>query len=288
MTSREWARRTHSHVSRNDQDIYNLVQVLRGSISLRHGAHEFRLGPQSFALFCVTRPYEWDHADVAEVRNFALPGSLLRARLRDLDRFTNRAFQQPNGSWAVLFDMIGSSFRHADNVPDPAAHRIASQLVDLLTLSLEVGDELSLGTPENRYAAYLCCVNVIRSNISDRDLGPNSVAKAAGVSVRSLHRLFAEHGSTVCDLIREERLSACFKALQDPSLDHFHRGDRIPPRVSQAGAFRKRLQGQIRRHCQGLPPNHPAYDRKLNGARPQAGGARPGPRQICYRGDCLR
>ena len=220
VSSQEWSRRTPSHVRQDEQDTYVLVHVRQGAIALRHGSHEFDLGPNSFAFYCASRPYEWHHRDFTEVGNIAIPGPLLRAWLRNVDHFTARPFQRSSAPWAVFSDMFDLVFRHIPEVTDPMAYRLAGQLVDLLALSLELGDELSMDGAGSRGAAYLRCVNFIRSNLSDPDLGPDTVAKAVCISTRAVHRLFSENGTSVGDLLREERLQSSLRALQDPAFVH--------------------------------------------------------------------
>lgn len=53
----------------------------------------------------------------------------------------------------------------------------------------------------------------IDRHLDDPDLGPASLARRHGLSLRSLHALFAERQLTVAGLIRERRLEACRRAL---------------------------------------------------------------------------
>ncbi|MGW3233766.1 helix-turn-helix domain-containing protein [Kitasatospora sp. NPDC001095] len=53
----------------------------------------------------------------------------------------------------------------------------------------------------------------VRRHLSDPGLTPEGVARAQGISVRYLHRLFEGEGRTLCEWIREQRLEGCRRAL---------------------------------------------------------------------------
>jgi AraC-like DNA-binding protein len=56
----------------------------------------------------------------------------------------------------------------------------------------------------------------IRGHLNDPSLGPDSIAAAHTMSVRSLHALFADREESVCGIIRSERLSRCREDLELP------------------------------------------------------------------------
>lgn len=55
-----------------------------------------------------------------------------------------------------------------------------------------------------------------RANLSDPDLTPSSAARAQGLSVRYLHQLFRDAGTTFGSWLREQRLLQCHDAVADP------------------------------------------------------------------------
>lgn len=58
----------------------------------------------------------------------------------------------------------------------------------------------------------------IDDHLSDPALRPAEIAAAADISVRHLHRLFANSGSTLGDCIRARRLEQCRNDLANPRL----------------------------------------------------------------------
>ena len=214
-SSREMSRRTRQHVSNDTRDTYVLVHGISGDISLQQGTARTQIVPHSFFFYCASRPYEWQHMNMTEVRNIAVPGSLLKARLRNIDQFAGRSFVDTGGMWRILAEMMDTSLGELEAIPEASSYQLGAQIVDLLALTLEGDGRLSLSESSGRTGLYRRCLGFIRGNIVNGDLGPDLIARAVGLSVRSLHRIFAENGSPVLECIREERLAASLTHLQN-------------------------------------------------------------------------
>jgi AraC-like DNA-binding protein len=214
-SSREISRRTRRHVNDDSRDTYVLVNGVSGDVSLQQGTTRTQIVPRSFVYYCASRPYEWRHMNMTEVRNIAVPGHLLKARLRNVDQYAGRSFTDTSGMWRILADIMDSSLHELEAIPEAASHQLGAQIGDLLALTLEGDGRLSLTEASSRNGIYRRCLGVIRGNIIDDDLGPELIASAVGLSVRSLHRLFAENGTAVTECIREERLAASLTQLEN-------------------------------------------------------------------------
>ena len=213
---RSGTRRTPQHVSDDSHDTYVFVNGISGDVSLQQGTARTQIVPSSIVFYCASRPYEWHHMNMTEVRNIAVPGHLLRARLRNVDQYAGRSFTDTVGMWRILAEMMHTSLRELEAIPEAASYQLGAQIADLLALTLEGDGRLSLNEASSRHGVYRRCLGVIRANIIDGDLGPELIASAVGLSVRSLHRIFAENGTAVTECIREERLAASLTHLQSP------------------------------------------------------------------------
>ncbi|WP_213773729.1 helix-turn-helix domain-containing protein [Bradyrhizobium sp. dw_78] len=223
---REASRRTPQHVRQDPQDKYILVNVRSGIVRLRQQRSECEMTAGSLTLYRTDVPFEWEHRDSASVRSVAIPAAALRARLRNIDSYLLRPQSGQNGVWRILSDMLGSLSQQCHSIPLTATHTLAAQLIELLGVAIEIGDEdgVSLGTETTRKASYRNCVNLIRSNLAD-DLTPEKIARTAGLSVRSLHRLFQDVGEPVGTFLRNARLEKCHRDLADPGKFHFSIGE---------------------------------------------------------------
>jgi AraC-like DNA-binding protein len=221
MSSREMSHRTASHVGRDSRDCFILVNVVRGSVRLRQGAHDIVMPAGSFTLYSSDRPSLWTHDKRTEVRNVAIPGSMLRGRLRNIDQVMCRPHSDRGALWRLVANFLVSVSDQLSRLPEHAAHSVAGQLFELVTLALEVDEEcMPLGAATARSGARQQCEAYIRSHLAEVELDPESIAAAASISVRSLHRVFKDGNKTVGEVIREARLAASRAMLADPGKTH--------------------------------------------------------------------
>lgn len=223
LSSRELSRRTAQHVRRDPKDQYILANVKSGEIELRQHGSRYELNAGSFILFRTDQPFDWIHQNPTSVSNVAIPGHMLRARLRNVETFLLRPQSGQRGVWRVLHDLLESLGRHSNALPETVSYTFATQLVELLGAALESHehDDVPLGVEALRKAMYRRCVAFMRSNLSDEALNPEKIAQGVGVSVRSLHRLFQESGESVGSVLRTIRLEKCCTDLADPGKAHF-------------------------------------------------------------------
>ena len=93
-------------------------------------------------------------------------------------------------------------------------------MTDLVTVflahHLDAADAVS---PESRQQALMVGIHsFIEHHLGDPQLSPAVVAAADHISVRYLHRLFQQQGSTVSGQIRQRRLERCRRDLAEPAL----------------------------------------------------------------------
>lgn len=111
--------------------------------------------------------------------------------------------------------MVAATAENLDVFEGSAGSAVANNLVDLLKTTFIEHLEMTLGrtyaSPFGRIIADL------ESRISDPSLTPSSIAESNFLSVRRLHALFRDQGTTVSRWIREKRLERCARDLADPT-----------------------------------------------------------------------
>jgi AraC-like DNA-binding protein len=116
---------------------------------------------------------------------------------------------------------------HLRELTDPAAEYRAADAPALATITLDLiaallAHELdAMGSlpPATRQRALLAKVHAfIDEHLADPELTPTAVAEAHYISIRYLHKLFHEQGTTVAGWIRRQRLERCHRDLIDPRL----------------------------------------------------------------------
>ncbi|MDF2444636.1 MAG: hypothetical protein JWR01_2839, partial [Subtercola sp.] len=96
------------------------------------------------------------------------------------------------------------------------AGQLEQQLLMLVSGLIEENVEASRSAHVGDSAHLAAAVLVIAANSSTVGYGPSDVARATGVDLRRLHRIFDAENVTVAELIRNTRLSTIAEALVDP------------------------------------------------------------------------
>jgi AraC-like DNA-binding protein len=78
------------------------------------------------------------------------------------------------------------------------------------------------------------------------------LARAAGVSVRHLNRLFAQEGTSLADHIWAQRTAMAHRDLMHPRAPRRHRRDRVPLGLFQPGPLLPGDRGGVRRAAVGI------------------------------------
>ena len=116
---------------------------------------------------------------------------------------------------ATLFHLANSLYREAEHLSPQEATAMIEAYFDIWSACI-VHREAQSG--DARGQAELCSriENFIEEHLTDPVLNPATVAAAAHLSVRHLHRLFARRGCTLGNRIRQRRLERCRRDLADP------------------------------------------------------------------------
>jgi AraC family transcriptional regulator, positive regulator of tynA and feaB len=143
-----------------------------------------------------------------------LLGEHLSERLPILPRIIGK-----HGRGAALFRLATSLYQEAEAMSLPEGSASLDAYLTLLAGCL--GCQEVSSTPIGHCRQLRPRIeHHIECHLSDTTLNPGAVARAAGISVRHLHRLFAVEGCTVLEWIRERRLERCRTDLADLRLSN--------------------------------------------------------------------
>lgn len=218
-SSSEFTERTTRHVKRDARDNFVLVNVRKGVVRLKQRARDCEILSGAFALFDLNSPWTWQHPQQTEIINVTVPGAMLRARLRTLDRLVCAPKSANSGLWKVASDLVTSLTEQLPHLHPSAGFGYGGHLVELIAVALEADetDALEAGNASVRTILHRRCVGFIRANLADPTLDPETISSAMGISVRYLHRIFQDAGQSVCAALRDLRLHAAHRALADPA-----------------------------------------------------------------------
>ncbi|OZI35364.1 AraC family transcriptional regulator [Bordetella genomosp. 1] len=212
-------RRLKAHLRDSTDEQYLITVPRRSGIRFAQDGRETRCEPGAFLLEHGQSPYEFSYGADNALWVLKVPGALLAGRLRTPDRYCALSFDATGGAgwlFASYVELVGRQLAQRRDGADGATRELAAQqLVDLLVCSVQ-GDARVLASRDSAVrAAHLCRIeDYARRHLCDRDLTPDRVAQACGISVRYLHALYRDVGQTFGQWLQGQRLERADQALR--------------------------------------------------------------------------
>jgi AraC-like DNA-binding protein len=242
--------RTERQVRNADEDYLQIALARRGRTLVMQDGREAVIGPGDFVIYDSSRPFTFVAADSFEYQVCLHPKSRLPLSAAEMTAATARTFDGRRGIGAMLPPLLSSLDRAVgDDLPVDSQEAVARTIGDLFVAL--VRGQVPAESAENLHLARARAH--IGARLADRDLDPASVAAACAISVRYLHRLFAEQGTSVAATIREERLQHAWEDLRRPDLARLGIGAigarwGMPDPAAFSRAFRTRFGRSPREH----------------------------------------
>jgi AraC family transcriptional activator of tynA and feaB len=122
-----------------------------------------------------------------------------------------------SGLGAILFHLSGSLFEQAESLGP--AEGVSAMEGYLRILQACIGGNQGAHAGAHRLPELSTRItNYIATHLPESTLGPVQIASALRISIRHVHRVFSNQGSTVSDSIWTQRLKRCRTDLCDPRL----------------------------------------------------------------------
>ncbi|MFI0240407.1 helix-turn-helix domain-containing protein [Streptomyces sp. NPDC016845] len=124
-----------------------------------------------------------------------------------------------DGGVGALVSRFLSALIGEDELCNSASgRRLSLNAVDLVSLLVaELLGSYPAEPPSGGHEMLARIRNHIEENLMDPDMSPQSIARAHHISVRYLHKLFHNDGTTVGSWVRQRRLESCRMDLGRPS-----------------------------------------------------------------------
>ncbi len=215
--------RSRRHVDASDEDDYLLALQVRGFARAAQDRRSVALRAGDLALFDSSRPYaiEFHAAGSFEHVIYRVPRRALDSRCSSLEGATALRVPSTGAEGKIAAPYLNTLATLTRASISRSVEQLAATAIDLLATALLAATATGSAEPETRSRSTLVVVKQrTLACISDRDLSPASVAAASFISVRQLHRLFANQGTSFGAFVREERLRRCRKDLADPRFSH--------------------------------------------------------------------
>jgi AraC-like DNA-binding protein len=175
------------------------------------------LGVGDMALYDTSAPYRLEFPDDARVLVLMFDHASLDLPPNAVTHIRACRLGPEDPVHRMVGSFLSSLADHMDELTGMTGQRMGNSALDLLTTSFnrELDGQVSVSLDEkDRLRATVH--DYIEAHLADPELDPSMIARAHYISVRRLHQVFHEEGTTVSAWIRTRRLERCRRALEDP------------------------------------------------------------------------
>ena len=205
-----WRRRPQ--VSRGDGAYFGILFELHGREVIRQGGNEAVLAAGDFVMWDSDREMEFRVLDPLHKLTLLVPKPRMRMLLGDAERYAGVVVPGSGRVDGIAAEALRRLARDFATMGEGEASVVIDPVLSLLSATL-----MTRRPPANVSAGHqdsfrkFC--RYIEMNLGDGDLAPFKIAAPHGVSLRYLHLVFAEQGTSVGQWLRQRRLSHCHKEL---------------------------------------------------------------------------
>lgn len=214
-------RRIERQVRREDKHLVGFHLMTSGAARYISGNDVVTVGPGSLSILTTGREVDVEILERSRTISLMVPWSLMQRRFPGRKKLPSNGLIDPRaGIGALIVSQLTTLSNEIAAMPLAAMGAVNQSTLELLNVALADQQSSTLSDPKS--LALLRIKEFILRHLHDEDLNPAKVAMANQVSVRYLHALFRNAGTSVCQYILAQRLEACKRALATPALHHKH------------------------------------------------------------------
>ena len=207
--------RTPALVARAPQHYFKFTLIEHGGGLIVQEGRETALRSGDMTIYDTDKPYSLLFDDAVRMSIVMFPKQMLEIPTEMLGRLTAVRLDGSTGVGAMIRPFVSSLAREVTEVDGHVARRLFRTAIDMVGTLLEanLANALTIGAHD---ALVRSILDYIDDHLSAPELNPSQIAAAHFISVRHLHALFADQGTTVSTIIRTRRLERCYDDLVNP------------------------------------------------------------------------
>ncbi|WP_051808426.1 helix-turn-helix domain-containing protein [Actinoplanes subtropicus] len=200
------------HVPANGApDVVGIQLHLSGRVLCGYAGERFTIEPGDLFIWSSDREGTFDTVGPHRELTFLVSRTRVPQSLDAMiDRGRPVAAGPGTGLLAIAADQIRGIAREMAGLPDDRVARAVDNVIDLLGAAAAPAHEAG---PGQRAALLAQMRRYILDRLGDRSMSATSIAAAHGISVRTVHLVFAESGISVGRWTRQQRLERCRREL---------------------------------------------------------------------------
>jgi AraC family transcriptional activator of tynA and feaB len=212
---------TRHHCARMKSDEVFVCRLTSGQLGLEQAGREVDMKAGDMTLLDPLLPYEGKFSAGVELLVLKAPRRSMEARVGRISDMVTRTMKPAEAEHGLASAFLAMLPDYAGQLGTVAIETVKNQTLDLIAVSLAKTQERPRPYLSSAKASALLNVRAaIEARLTDPGLDAETVAAAAGVSVRYANALLAQEGMSIVRLIQSRRLACCHRALQDPLQAH--------------------------------------------------------------------
>jgi len=213
------AARTPAAIARAQEHYFVIGLVLDGVGTLVQDERTAVTRRGDFGMYDTARPFTLHMGRDIDMLSVQIPQAVMSAVMPGAHAATAAVVNGRAGAAALLAPLLGNLIDTADDTSLVTQRHLATAAVELAAASLAEITALPTEAPL-RSASFIRAQRYIEEHLSDADLSPEDIAHAVFVSLRSLHSIFRDQGTSIARYVMERRLERAYQDLADPRLAH--------------------------------------------------------------------
>jgi AraC-like DNA-binding protein len=212
---------TMRHVARANADELFVRLQIAGAFVVEQDSRQVMLEAGDITLLDPRRPMTGKYLKGAKQLVIKAPRRELEARVGHTRQMTALSIKPCKPEHILTSAFLTMLPTYADTLSSAAAGIVRDQVLDLVAVSLTSAVDGKRPRVSSARALALMSVRAaIEARLTDPALDAETVAAAAGISVRYGNAVLAEDGTSIMRLVQARRLERCRRALEDPSQTH--------------------------------------------------------------------
>jgi AraC-like DNA-binding protein len=209
-------RRRRTEIKRSEGAFFGVLFELRGREIIRQGDTETTLSAGDFVMWDSEREMEFRVLEPLHKLTLLISKPRLRMYLGSAQNYVGRVVSGSGKAEGIAAEALRRVARDFATIEEGDANVVLDPILSLLSATLMARhppNDASVGHNDSfrRFCRH------IEMNLGDGSLTPATLAAAHGVSVRYLHLIFAEQGTSFGRVVRQQRLAHCRRELSVPN-----------------------------------------------------------------------
>ncbi|MGW0843798.1 helix-turn-helix domain-containing protein [Streptomyces sp. NPDC002787] len=193
---------------------YLFVGVRGTGVPLSDQVADVSLEPGDICFYDANRPPLLDFPERCRLKVFLVPREELGLEGSDIRQVVATPVARSSRLGTLLSPFLSELADTAVSAEPLVGELLARNAVNLLaTLATERLGRAATGTPGGRSPLVARILRFVDEHLADADLSPEVIAGAHHISVRYLHKLFQDEGTSVGRWIQRRRLEECRRDL---------------------------------------------------------------------------